>query len=102
MFSPSASSAPSLGLITIVCSWALTAIAFLAIGLLIWSRRMVGRKLGVDDYLTIVAFAISVALVAETTWAIADEGLDRKIGNVSKEQRAVVIQVCLCRRQGLW
>ena len=93
MFSPSAPSAPSLSLVTITCSWTLTAIAFLTVGLLIWSRRIVRRKLGVDDYLTIVAFWVSVALVAETTWAIVDEGVDRKLGGFSRQQRDAIIKV---------
>lgn len=93
MFSPSASSAPNLGLVTIVCSWVFTAVAISAIGLLLWSQRIVGRKLGTDDHLTLVAFMISVVLVAQTTWAIMDEGLDKQLEDISESQRAAIIKV---------
>ncbi len=66
----------------------------LAIGLLIWSRKFQRRNLGRDDFIIFVAFAITIALVVQTTWAIVDDGNDKNIGEVSDRERALVVRVC--------
>lgn len=52
-------------------------------------------KLGRDDYLTIIALAMTIALIAQTTWAIVDEGQDDHEGEVSKTKFALVVRVGL-------
>jgi hypothetical protein len=32
------------------------------------------RSVGLDDYILFIAFVISIVLVAQTTWAVLDEG----------------------------
>ena len=48
---------------------------------------------GLDDYILIVAFLLSVALVIQTTWAIYDEGQDRHISEVPRTQAALIAKV---------
>lgn len=50
-------------------------------------------ELGSDDYTTLVAFAVAIALVVQTTWAIVDEGDDKNVGEVSERQRALIVRV---------
>ena len=70
------------------------AIALLSVSLLLWARR-IRRHLGLDDYLTLLALATTVALIAQTTWAIVDEGQDKHEAEVSKEKIGLVVRVGL-------
>ncbi|OKL55543.1 hypothetical protein UA08_09235 [Talaromyces atroroseus] len=58
---------------TLVCSWLFTALATLSV--LIQVLHMQKRhSVGLDDYILFIAFGISILLVAQTTWAVVDEG----------------------------
>ena len=93
MISPDSQGGPDIALITIVCSWAFLVIALLGVSLSIWSRRIIG--LGLDTYLTILALATTMALIAQTTWAIVDEGQDSHETEISKTKFALVVRVGL-------
>lgn len=95
MISPESQGGPNIALITIICSWTFLAIALLGGSLLVWARRMQKRRLGLDDCLTLLALATTVALVAQTTWAIVDEGQDNHEAEVSKTKFALVVRVGL-------
>ena len=95
MVSPQSQGGPNIAPITIVCSWTFLAIALLAVSLLVWGRRIQKRRLGLDDYLTLPALATSVALIAQTTWAIVDEGQDTHEAEVSKTKFPLVVRVGL-------
>ena len=95
MISPQSQGGPNIALITIICSWTFLAIALLSVSLLLWARRIQKRRLGLDDCLTLLALATSVALIAQTTWAIVDEGLDNHEAEVSKTKFSLVVRVCL-------
>ncbi len=95
MISPQSQGGPNIALITIICSWTFLAIALLSVSLLLWARRIQKRRLGLDDCLTLLALATSVALIAQTTWAIVDEGLDNHEAAVSKTKFALVVRVGL-------
>ena len=92
MISPKSQGGPDIAHITIVCSWIFLAVALLGVSLLIWSRRI---RLGLDDYLTLLALATTVALIAQTTWAIVDEGQDNHEAEVLKAKFALVVRVSL-------
>ena len=70
------------------------AIALLSASLLLWDRR-IRIYFGLDDYLTLPALATTVALIAQTTWAIVDEGQDNHEAEVSKEKLGLVVRVGL-------
>ena len=92
MFSPNSSDGPSIAFVTIVCSWIFAAVAVVAVGLLVWSRRIMGLQLLIDDCIMLVALTIALALVAQTTWAVVDEGLDKRLEEVPMRQRAVIVR----------
>ena len=96
MLSSHASGAGNLAIITIVFGWVFTAVAVLAVLLQIWARRISKwswRSLVIADSMVFVALAISFGLVAHTTWAIVGEGLDERIGRISRRQRNVIVRV---------
>lgn len=94
MISPQSQGGPNIALITIVCSWTFLAIALLSVSLLLWARR-IQKHLGLDDYLTLLALATTVALIAQTTWAIVDEGQDNHEAEVAKTKFGLVVRVGL-------
>ena len=71
------------------------AIALLCVSLLLWTRRIREIHLALDDYLTLLALATTVALIAQTTWAIVDEGQDKHEAEVLKTEFALVVRVGL-------
>lgn len=101
MITPKSQGGPYIALITIVCSWTFLMIALLGVSLLIWSRRIGKIGLGLDGYLTILALAMTVALIAQTTWAIVDEGQDDHEAEISRTKFALVIRSLLVN-QTLW
>lgn len=58
---------------TLAWSWTVTGLAALAVGFQITSRRIT-HNFGVDDGLVVIAWVVGLILVAQTTWAILDEG----------------------------
>ena len=52
-------------------------------------------KLGSDDYLILFALAATIALIAQTTWAIVDEGQDDHEAELSRTKLALVVRVRL-------
>ena len=93
MISPESQGGPNIALITIVCGWTFLGIALLGVSLLIWSRRIIKAGLGLDGYLTILALVITIALVAQTTWAITNEGQDHHEADLSKAKFDMVVRV---------
>lgn len=99
MISPESRGGPNIALITIVCGWTFLVIALLGVSILLWSRRIKKVRLGLDDYMIILALATAVALIAQTTWAIADEGQDKHEAEISKTRFALLVRVGLFRRR---
>lgn len=95
MISPESQGGPNVALITIVCGWTFLVIALLIVSLLLWCRSRIQRELGLDVYLTVLALATSIALIAQTTWAIVDEGQDHHEAEISKTRFALVVRVGL-------
>ena len=93
MISPTSQGGPNIALITIICGWMFLVIALLGVILLFWNRQIRKLRLGLDDYLTILALATTIALVAHSTWAIADEGQDQHQAELSNKKVVVVIRV---------
>ncbi len=95
MISPESQGGPDIALITVVCSWTFLVIALLGVSLLIWSRRKKKFGLGLDAYLTTLALATTIALIAQTTRAIVDEGQDSHEAEISRTRFALVVRVGL-------
>ena len=97
MISPESQGGPNIGLITIVCGWTFLVIALIGVSLMLWNRQLqiIKRRLGPDDYLTILALAMAIALVAQTTWAVVDEGQANHEAEIPKTKIALVVRVCL-------
>ena len=95
MISPESEGGPNIGLVTIICSWTFLTIALLSASLLLWDRRIRRHLLGLDDYVTLLALVTTVALIAQTTWAIVEEGQDNHEAEVPKTKFALVVRVGL-------
>lgn len=95
MISPESQGGPNIGLITIVCGWTFLVIALIGVSLMLWHRGLAKLRLGFDDYLTILALATTVALIAQTTWAIVDEAQAHHEAEVPNTKIALVVRVCL-------
>lgn len=94
MISPESQGGPNIALVTITCSWTFLVIALLSVSLLLWARR-IQKHLRSDDYLILLTLATTVALIAQTTWAIVDEGQDNHEAEISKQKFALVVRVGL-------
>lgn len=94
MISPKSQGGPNIGLITIICGWTFLVIALIGVSLMLWTRQMRNLRFGLDDCLTILALAMAIALVAQTTWAIVDEGQANHEAEVPKTKIALVVRVC--------
>lgn len=96
MISPESQGGPNIGLITIVCGWTFLVIALIGVSLMLWDRQIIKQRLSFDEYLTILALAMTIALIAQTTWAIVDEGQASHEAEVPKRKFAWAVRVCLC------
>ena len=94
MISPESEGGPNIAVITIICGWTFLLIALVSVGLTLWARQFKGSY-GLDDCVTILALATTIALVAQTTWAIVDEGQDKHEAKVSKTKFALIVRVGL-------
>ncbi|KAI0183083.1 hypothetical protein EV127DRAFT_447991 [Xylaria flabelliformis] len=77
----------SVGWLTIILGWVLTALALLSVILYIWSRgvdRTPPHHL--DDILLYLSFLLSLALMSVTTWAVVVEGQGRHQSDESRSQ----------------
>lgn len=92
MITPESQGGPNIAFITIVCSWIFLVIALLGVSLLLVSVRS-RNIIGLHDYLTILALITTIALVAQTTWAIADEGQDDHEAEISRTKFGLVVRV---------
>ena len=93
MISPDSRGGPNLALITIVCGWTSVGVALLGFSLLIWSRRIKKVGLGLDDHLMTLALVTTIALVAQTTWAVVCEGQGDYEAEVSGTKFALLVRV---------
>lgn len=64
----------SLGSTTLIVGWVFTALALLSILLHSLHRHCMGRKPGWEGSLLLASFALSLALMILTTWAVATQG----------------------------
>ena len=79
-----------LGRTTIVCSWIFTALA----GVAVWAQFVKARRfMQTDDFLIFGAFVIALVLVAQTTWAILDEGQGEHVIDESQTHLALIARV---------
>ena len=83
----------NLGIITLILSWLLTPISIVAVGLHIFHRLHHFRSFGIDDWLLFGASLAALMLVILITWAIADEGLDKHLKEVSSSMLTLVSHV---------
>ena len=99
MISPDSQGAPNLALITMVCGWLFLGVALLGVGCLLWSLRKRKKGRGLEDYLTVLALVTNIALIAQTTWAIVDEGQDNHEAKISRTKFGLVVRVGLLSRR---
>lgn len=80
---------------TLICSWLFASLATISItiqGLSIHQRR---AHIGIDDCLLFTAYLVSVLLVAQTTWAVVDEGQGVHEADLShSSQFGIIAKVC--------
>ena len=93
MISAESQGGPNIALITIACGWTFVGVALLSVSLLIWSRRIKKVGFGLDNYFTILALVTTIALMAQTTWAIVCEGQDDHEAEISRTRFPLVVRV---------
>lgn len=97
MISPETQGGPNIGLITIVCGWTFLVIALIGVSVMVWHRLwhrpIINRGLGSDSYLTLLALAMNIALVGQTTWAIVDESQASHETEVPQKKFALAVRV---------
>ncbi|KAI8952043.1 hypothetical protein F4801DRAFT_542641 [Xylaria longipes] len=75
---------PNVAQQTIVCSFIFTFLAAVSlsvhVNVLLFVRN---QKLGLEDWLTVIAFTIALALVAQTIWAVTGEGQGKHLVDVT-------------------
>lgn len=94
MISPESQGGPNIALITIACGWTFVGFALLGVGLLMWSQRIKNIGLGLDGYLMTLALITTIALIAQTTWAIVCEGQGDHEAELSRTKFGLVVRVC--------
>ena len=93
MISPDSQGGPNIGLITIICGWTFVGVSLLGVSIHVWFRVTQIKSFGWDDCLTILALVTTIALVAQTTWAIVCEGQDSHEAEVSSSKFELVVRV---------
>lgn len=79
---------------TLVCSWLFTGLATISMIAQVLSIHH-RKAIDIDDYLLFTAYLVSVLLVAQTTWAVVNEGQGEHEADVSHHsQFGVVAKVC--------
>ncbi|KAI1355775.1 hypothetical protein F5Y01DRAFT_326304 [Xylaria sp. FL0043] len=86
---------------TIVLSSVFTFLAILSFFAHITARIVILRKLGLDDWLTVGASVISLALVTQTIWAVAKEGQGRHVSLVTHTEFELLAKSLLVHEE-LW
>ncbi|KAI0534358.1 hypothetical protein GGR58DRAFT_516207 [Xylaria digitata] len=77
----------TVGWLTIILGWVLTALALLSVLLYIWSRKVREASMcSFDDILIYLSFLLSLALMSLTTWAVVVEGQGRHQSAESRSQ----------------
>ena len=95
-------SSPDLGRTTIICSWTFTLTAMLGMFCQLYYRKLKRVSLGLEDYILLLAFLITIILVVQTTWAIVDEGQGKHIEAETQSQFTKVAHVgALCNNYAL-
>ena len=92
MISPDSPGGPNIAVITLICGWTFLAIALVLVAFVLWFRIR-SRSLRFDDCLTSLALVMSIALIAQTTWAIVDEGQDGHEVDLSNRNFALLVRV---------
>lgn len=83
-----------IGRATLISGWLFAALSFIVVSLYLWVRVHLLRHRGLDDFLIVVATAISFALLIQTTWATVHEGQGRHVQDESPTEIAMVVKVC--------
>jgi hypothetical protein len=81
---------------TLICSWLFAAFSTISIIIQALSIHQRRAHTGIDDYLLFTAYLLSVLLVAQTTWAVVDEGQGLHEADLSHHSHfGIVAKVCL-------
>ena len=93
MISPDSQGGPNIGLITLICGWTFVGIALLGVSIHVWRKITQLRIFSWDDCLMILALMTTIALVAQTTWAIVCEGQDNHEAEVPSSKFELIVRV---------
>lgn len=73
-------------LATVVCTYVFTLLATISLSIHAYYRLMVRHEVEAEDFLTLIAFIVSLALVGQITWAVIDEGQGEHMSDVTGSQ----------------
>lgn len=93
---PMLRSMSNVALATIVCTYIFTFLAALSLALHGFVRlHLLRTRFKLEDFLTFIAFMISLALVGQITWAVIDEGQGQHMSTVTRDQFELIAKVRL-------
>ncbi|KAI1180325.1 hypothetical protein F4777DRAFT_529765 [Nemania sp. FL0916] len=90
-----------LGFKTIASTSVLTLLALLSLSIHIIVRVFIHKNIAFDDFLTVLAFAISLSLVGKTIWCVAVEGWGEHVANVTHTHLEMIAKSLLVDEE-LW
>ncbi|KAI0486461.1 hypothetical protein F4859DRAFT_371401 [Xylaria cf. heliscus] len=85
----------SVGWLTIILGWVLSALALLSVTIYIWSKIINRAAHHLDDVLLYLSLLISLVLMSVTTWAVVVEGQGRHQSAESRSQFDLVAKSLL-------
>ncbi|KAI6092139.1 hypothetical protein F4821DRAFT_157960 [Hypoxylon rubiginosum] len=88
-------------LATIICTSIFTVFAILSFSIHVFVCLKIQHKFGLNDFLTLLAFMISLALVGQIIWAVVDEGQGQHMSNVMHNQFELTAKSLLVS-EALW
>jgi hypothetical protein len=93
----------SLAKTSIILSWLMVGLASISIIVqILWLSRFQKSRPSVGDICVWVAFVVGIVLVAQTTWAIIDEGSGKHQSDVAQQNLAAVAKVSRMEARALW
>lgn len=82
-----------IGRATLICGWLFAAFSLLSVFISLRDYYQRNRVLGYDHCMLVVATAMSLALLIQTTWAIVVEGQGRHVQDESAKEIVMVVKV---------
>ena len=79
---------------TLTCGWAFTGLATISVTVMFLSHRRSQLSFGWDHAFVLCAYIISLVSVAQTSWAVIDEGQGKHFPDMDRPTSERIARVC--------